>query len=261
MRLITANEATASKRRMFFYCVDATDGMTPETGEAGGQPQISTDGGAFTNTGIGTLTHLGNGEYYADVTQAAVATAGTVIRGRYKSANTAESPAMEAFQMIAFDLNTAIAQTGDAYARLGAPVGASVSADVAAIKSDSGTLVTRTGVPAVTVAADIAAISTGGSGTTTIVTRPVIATVHATVTAATAAGYLTVSSATGLVVGAYCWLSKTNGTAQIQVKIKSISGTSIGVQAAAADGHFHGFGLSNVSAYNGGGFLDQEAQV
>lgn len=34
-------------------------------------------------------------------------------------------------------------QTGDAYARLGAPAGASVSADVAAIKTDTGNLVTR----------------------------------------------------------------------------------------------------------------------
>ena len=35
------------------------------------------------------------------------------------------------------------AQTGDAYARLGAPAGASVSADVAAVKTDTGTLTTR----------------------------------------------------------------------------------------------------------------------
>jgi len=35
------------------------------------------------------------------------------------------------------------AQTGDAYARLGAPAGASVSADVAAVKTDTGNLVTR----------------------------------------------------------------------------------------------------------------------
>lgn len=34
-------------------------------------------------------------------------------------------------------------QTGDAYARLGAPAGASVSADVAAVKTDTGNLVTR----------------------------------------------------------------------------------------------------------------------
>jgi hypothetical protein len=37
------------------------------------------------------------------------------------------------------------AQTGDAYARLGAPAGASVSADVAAIKTDSGNLISRLG--------------------------------------------------------------------------------------------------------------------
>jgi hypothetical protein len=34
-------------------------------------------------------------------------------------------------------------QTGDSFARLGAPVGASISADVAAVKSDTGTLTTR----------------------------------------------------------------------------------------------------------------------
>lgn len=36
------------------------------------------------------------------------------------------------------------AQTGDAYARLGAPAGASVSADIAAIKSDTGAILTDT---------------------------------------------------------------------------------------------------------------------
>lgn len=39
--------------------------------------------------------------------------------------------------------NMGTAQTGDAYARLGAPAGASVSADVAAVKADTGNLVTR----------------------------------------------------------------------------------------------------------------------
>lgn len=39
---------------------------------------------------------------------------------------------------------TAPAMTGDAFARLGAPTGASVSADVAAVKSDSGAIKTKT---------------------------------------------------------------------------------------------------------------------
>lgn len=100
--LVKANTATASYRRVFFQLVDATDGKTAETGEAGGQPQISTDGGAFTDTGIGTLTHCGNGRYYADVTQAAIATAGSRIETRYKSANTCESPG-DTLQVVAFD--------------------------------------------------------------------------------------------------------------------------------------------------------------
>jgi hypothetical protein len=88
---VKINEATATKRRVYFQLVDATDGITPETGEAAGQPQISTNGAAFTNTGIGTLTHMGNGRYYADVTQAATnGTEGDRIETRYKSANTAE---------------------------------------------------------------------------------------------------------------------------------------------------------------------------
>ena len=89
---IEPNEATAANRRVYFQIVDATDGMTPETGEEGSQPQISTNGGAWTNTGIGTLVAIGNGRYYATLTQAAVATEGDVIESRYKSDNTAEMP-------------------------------------------------------------------------------------------------------------------------------------------------------------------------
>ena len=87
---VKTNEATAARRRVYFQCVDVTDGITPETGEAGGQPQKSVDGAAFADAGIGTLTHIGNGRYYADLTQAIVNAADIVICTRYKSANTAE---------------------------------------------------------------------------------------------------------------------------------------------------------------------------
>lgn len=103
MLLVHANEATATYRRVFFDLRDATDGVTPETGETGGQPQISTNGGAFGDTGIGTLTHMGNGRYYAELTQAAVATAGAVLETRYKSANTIESPGTSV-QVVALSL-------------------------------------------------------------------------------------------------------------------------------------------------------------
>lgn len=90
MKLVQASEATASKRRVYFQ-VTAADGVSAVTTEAGSQPQVSTNGGAFTNTGIGTLTHIGDGRYYADLTAGAVATIGDQIETRYKGASTAES--------------------------------------------------------------------------------------------------------------------------------------------------------------------------
>lgn len=73
-------------------------------------------------------------------------------------------------------------QTGDAFARLGAPAGASVSADVAAVKSDTGTILTdvntgagaiyaRIGAPAgASIAADIAAVKTDTGNLVTRIT-------------------------------------------------------------------------------------------
>ena len=48
--LIQQSEATAAQRRVHFQLVDATDGITAETGEGSGQPQVSKNGAAFANT-------------------------------------------------------------------------------------------------------------------------------------------------------------------------------------------------------------------
>lgn len=90
-RWIKAGTTGGANTRVYFFLTDATDYVTPETGEAGGQPQISTDGASWTNTGIGTLTSIGNGSYYADLTTGAVATAGKIVLTRYKSSNTSEA--------------------------------------------------------------------------------------------------------------------------------------------------------------------------
>lgn len=92
MVFVNKNEPTAARRRVYFHLVDATDGMTPETGEAGGQPQISIDGGAWTDVGIGVLVHIGYGRYYAELTQVITNVDDALIETRYKSANTAECP-------------------------------------------------------------------------------------------------------------------------------------------------------------------------
>ena len=130
--LIKAGETTAANKRVYFQCVDATDGMTPETGEAAGQPQISTNGAAFTDTGIGTLIALGNGRYYGELTDVAVDTAGRVIESRYKSAATAEAIGTTV-QVVAFDPH---AVAGLGLTNLNATVGSRSShaaADVATL--------------------------------------------------------------------------------------------------------------------------------
>jgi hypothetical protein len=77
-----------TQRRLFLFLVDATDGITPELGEAGGQPQISKNGAAFANT-AGVLVAIGNGAYYVELTRGEIDTIGWILV-RYKSANTAE---------------------------------------------------------------------------------------------------------------------------------------------------------------------------
>jgi hypothetical protein len=93
---VRKNEATAARRRFYFHCVDVGDHHTPEAGEAGGQPEISIDGAAWTSDGgvIGVLVDIGDGDYYADASQAAVnLNAGTIL-ARYKSGDTDETLAM-----------------------------------------------------------------------------------------------------------------------------------------------------------------------
>lgn len=98
---------SSTAARVYFYLVDATDGITAETGEAGGQPQVSKNNGAFGTTGIGTLTHLGNGHYHATLDLTAQSAAGgDKFVGRYKSANTAEAPSLNEIHAVTYDPST-----------------------------------------------------------------------------------------------------------------------------------------------------------
>lgn len=96
MQIIYKNEADAIKRRMYLQCFNIEDGITPETGEVDGQAEMSINGATSVETD-GLLIEVdnaaeddNNGEYYVQFTQAEVNLAhGTIIKGRYKSANTA----------------------------------------------------------------------------------------------------------------------------------------------------------------------------
>ena len=104
MPRLVKTSAGATARRAFFHLVDAGTGITAETGESGGQPQISVCGASWTNTGIGVLVKIGSGRYYATVGTTAISVPGRVIETRYKSAATAETPG-DSFQVIAIDLD------------------------------------------------------------------------------------------------------------------------------------------------------------
>lgn len=100
MKLVQQSEAVAARRRVYFD-LRGLDGVTPATGEAAGQPQVSLNGAAWTNTGIGALVAIGQGRYYADLTQIIVGNLG-FIETRYKSSNTIETPG-DGVQVVAFD--------------------------------------------------------------------------------------------------------------------------------------------------------------
>jgi hypothetical protein len=115
MRLVLVSDSSPARRRVYFDLRE-TDGITPATAEAGGQPQISVDGAAWTDTGIGTLSAIGQGRYYATLGTDPIGSAGSVIEVRYKSASTAECPG-SSVQVVGFDpsLNTAV---GDSTGRV-----------------------------------------------------------------------------------------------------------------------------------------------
>jgi len=97
--LFKLSEATAARRRVYFHLVDATDGITAETGEATGQPQFSINGAGFNNT-TNTLVSIGSGGYYVEMDVSELATLGAFMV-RYKSANTAEF--QDAHQVVGYD--------------------------------------------------------------------------------------------------------------------------------------------------------------
>ena len=149
MILIHANEATAAQRTVYFDLRDATDALTPELTEEGGQPQLSANGATWTNTGIGTLLPVGGagqgaacaGRYYAVLTQAVVAAAGDIVETRYKSAATVETPGDTA-QVVGFDPASALSTLtqvqvlSDATPFAGASV-ATIAADVVNIDGEA----------------------------------------------------------------------------------------------------------------------------
>lgn len=124
------HKTTDTTALLFFWLVDGTDGINPENGEDGGQPDISINGGAFSPTGVGTLSLIGNGHYTALVDLVvAGATKGDEIVGRYKSANTAEAPSLNKIVAADFDQSTQIEDYNLDHLLAAAAIGTDVADD------------------------------------------------------------------------------------------------------------------------------------
>lgn len=97
----------------------------------------------------------------------------------------------------------------------------------------------------------------------------IVPSAHAAVTGATSAGLVTVADSTKFNVGAFVWLSGVAGNVYCKVT-DCPDATHVGLRVlddpsidATQGQRVRGpsYGRSDVSAYNAGGFLDQEEQL
>lgn len=82
---------TDDRRVAYFYLQNGSN--VPVTTQAGGQPQLALNSGAYSNTGIGTLVHLASGHYYATLSNfiSRGYKVGDVLHTRYSAAGVIET--------------------------------------------------------------------------------------------------------------------------------------------------------------------------
>jgi hypothetical protein len=88
MQPFDQNETSVLERKFYLYIT--TDGLTPATDQANGQPLISINGGDFANT-TNTMNHMGYGIYNVDLTQAEIGVVGKFVIVYPETAGTKQS--------------------------------------------------------------------------------------------------------------------------------------------------------------------------
>ncbi len=113
MQTVFYRDYIAARRRVYLQLVDQTDGVTPEIGEAAGQPQLAKLGVTPTNTtALLVATDAAKGLYYVELTQVEMDTLG---RSRLIYDSAATAPAEEIIEVIPHPfLHDGIAQSGGA---------------------------------------------------------------------------------------------------------------------------------------------------
>ena len=150
-------QSTASQEVVLGRFVDSTDGNTEETGLTINNTDIDvwkTGATTLADKNSGGATHIANGVYYCVLDATDTNTIGPLELHVHVSGALYVKKECVVLDEAVYDVlfgTTApstlagTAQTGDCYARLGAPAGASVSADVAAVKSDTAAILVDTG--------------------------------------------------------------------------------------------------------------------
>lgn len=152
--MIILKQSTASQEVPLGYFVDSTDGNTEETALTIANTDIKiwkTGATTLANKNSGGATHISNGIYYAILDATDTDTLGPLVIFVHMTGALTVRLECLVVTAAAYDVLTAV--TGDAYARLGAPAGASISADVAGVQSDTNDIQTR--IPAALVAGRI----------------------------------------------------------------------------------------------------------
>lgn len=196
-------QSTARSRAILM--IDSSDHVTGKTGLTL-TITASKDGAAFASI-TPTVTELATGWYKLALTSSHTDTLGDLA---LHITSTGADPTDIADQVV-LDL-PGIAQTGDNYARIGAPAGASVSADIAAMKVDTAAILVDTGttldgrIPAALVGgrmdASLGAIAVGVDLSATMKTSVTTAATAATPIAASVTGAVgSVTGAVGSVTG------------------------------------------------------------
>jgi hypothetical protein len=166
-------QSTASQEVPLGAFVDSTDGVTPETGLTINNTDIEiwkSGATSLVDKNSGGATHMAGGIYVATLDATDTSTLGPLVLFVYVSGALAVRLECMVLTSAAYDVLTAV--TGDAFARLGAPAGASVSADVAAVKAETVTILAdtndiQTRIPAALVSGRIDA-SVGAMATDTL---------------------------------------------------------------------------------------------
>lgn len=185
-------QSTASQTRTIGQFVDDTDFKTPETALtiANTDVRLKKNGADDVAKNSGGATHDVNGYYHLTLDATDTNTVGELHLHVQVAGALGVWAVFWVLEEVVYDAlfgaaaaGYGTAQTGDSFARLGAPAGASVSADIAAIEAQTDDIGTPAGA---SIAADIAAVKSETAAIladTTVIGTPAGASVSADIAA------------------------------------------------------------------------------